>query len=128
MIGTFGDIVFTASREKVFTFDRLSRRGSANFARHDRLGAKPVLEFTGPGLDEISLTIRLSVALGVEPQDAIDRLVAAKDAGREKALIIGGRLIGNYVITEITDTWDTVTARGRLIAASAALTLLEAAA
>lgn len=125
MIGTFGDIVFEVNGDKAFTFDALARKGKATFARHERSGAKPVLEFTGPDLAEISFRIQMSLALGVEPKTAIDALYALMEAGEEKQLIIGGSLIGNYVITELSDTWTAVSAAGRITEAALSVTLLE---
>ena len=127
MIGTYGDIAFEIGGSRVFTFDRLSRRSAATFSRHQRAGDKPVLEFMGSDLSEITFSVHLSATLGVEPREAIEELLAVKDSGEEKQLIIGGHLIGNYVITEITDTWNQVTAKGRITSADVALTLLEAA-
>lgn len=127
MIGTYGSIVFEVSAGRTFTFDGLSRKGKVVFARHERAGAKPVLEFTGPDLAQISFRMQLSLALGVEPKTAVDALYAIMHAGEEKQLVIGGSLIGAYVITEITDTWTSVSAAGRIIEAQLSLTLLEAA-
>lgn len=127
MIGTFGeDIVFAVGGGQALTFDGLSRRSPASFARHARAGAKPVLEFTGPDLSEIGFTMHLSLSLGVDPKTTIDRLMALKDAGEEKQLIIGGSLIGAYVITEIADTWAAVSGHGIVTEATVAVTLLEA--
>jgi phage protein U len=125
MIGTFGSIVFEVSGEKTFTFDGLSRKAKAVFARHERGGAKPVLEFTGPDLSEISFRMHLSISLGVEPKTEADALYALMNAGDEKQLIIGGSLIGTYVITDIADTWSAVSAGGRIMESDLSVTLLE---
>lgn len=124
-IGTFGDIVFETSADKVRTFDGLQRSGEARYAEHAVQGDKPRLEFLGDGLDEVTLPIRLDAALGLIPIEEIESLRRLRASGEVRALIIGGRNQGNFVLKGAEETWQTVDNEGRLWVAGVTLKLKE---
>jgi phage protein U len=126
-IGTFGDIVFEVSTEKVRTFDDLRRRGSARWATHEVIGKKPVKEFIGPGLESIRFSMQFSAALGVNPLDEINRLRELRDNGEPQELIIGGAPVGGnlWVVEEISEDWDKLDNRGNLLFAEIDVELQE---
>ena len=59
-IGTFGPLTFETSEKKVRTFDAFKRKTGAKFEEHTIIGLKPKLEFTAPGLDDISFQVVFS--------------------------------------------------------------------
>lgn len=124
-LGNFGEIVFEASAQTVRNWQKLQRKGSARFAEHKVLGAKPRLEFLGEGLDTVSLQIRLDHQLGLDPIAEIDALRAIKAAGQEKQLILGGNVFGKFVLVDLVEDHQRHGAGGLLLMADVSLELKE---
>jgi phage protein U len=124
-IGTFGKVTFESSTNKVRTFSGASRNGSGRWATHDVGGIKPATQFLGPGLEEISFEIKLSVSLGVNPSAEIDALRAMRDAGEYATLILAGKPIGKFSLDSVSETWDQVDNGGRILGATVSLKLRE---
>lgn len=125
MIGSLGPIPFTASADKVRTFDGYSKQAEARFSEHTIIGKKPLLEFTGPGLESISMKIRLDAFLGINPLTEITRLAELRDAGQALPLVIGGKYKGDYVISSLSETHRTHDNQGRLLLADVQIELKE---
>ncbi|MDT3416179.1 phage protein U [Brevibacillus aydinogluensis] len=126
-IGSFGEIVFEVSLEKIRTFSDLKRSASSRWNAHERFGQKPRSEFLGPNLDEISFVMRFDVSHGMDPKKEMDRLLAWCRSGRAETLIIGGIPIGmdKWVIKSVTQNWKVVDGSGRLLIGEADVTLEE---
>ena len=88
MIGTLGDVVFETSSEKIRTFDNMKRDGSARWTAHEVMSNKPVLEFIGPDIEQISFSMRLDVALGINPTAELETLREVRDKGEAVKLIL----------------------------------------
>ncbi|MCG8639138.1 MAG: phage tail protein [Desulfobacterales bacterium] len=125
MIGTFGNIVFETSQAKILTFDNFKRSGSASFAEHPVLDDKPRLQHTGTALDEITFSVSLNKYLGVSPADELQKFRDAKDRGEALKLMIGGKSLGDFVLTRVDDTWQTVDNQGRPVKTGLELTIRE---
>ena len=125
MIGTLGNIAFEVSADKIRTFQQLQRNGSVRYQKHDVISTKPILEFVGADLDEIPLTVRLDVTKGVKPLQEITAMRDNMNNGNRLTLVIGGNVFGDFVIEKITDTWERVDNRGRLLIATVNLSLRE---
>lgn len=128
MIGSIGEIAFTASDGRVFTFSSLSGQAEARYAEHDVIGKKPKLEFIGPGIKSFSMSIRLDVGLGVNPLTQITNLEAVRDSGTAVPLVIGDNYKGDYVIDSISEDYRSHDSAGRLLLANVILNLKEYAA
>lgn len=124
-IATFGPVVFEVSSSRVRTFKTLKRHGKAVFARHDVIGGKPLLQFTGLDLEEISFTIRLDVSFGLNPVREINALRAMRDAGKEHPLLVGGENFGSFVLEGFDEDWQKTDQKGRLLVAEVSLSLVE---
>lgn len=125
MIGTFDKLVFETSASKILTFADFERRGTATFAEHTVISGKPRLEFTGDNLDQVSFTVRLDLHLGVDPAEQIKKVREMKSAGKPGTLIIGGVPLGDFVIINLSEKWQEIDNRGRLILAYLDLSLKE---
>lgn len=127
MIGSLGFIVFETSRERIRTFHDLKRSGNARWATHEIMGQKPVLEFLGPGAEQISLTMRFDITLGVKPADMLTTLRATRDVGLATPFILGGKPVSDnlWVIESINESWQHIDNQGRLLVAEAEVVLLE---
>lgn len=125
MIGSLGELPFICSRKKVLTFSDLSIEHAARWAKHDVLTEKPMLEYIGPDLTKISLSIRFDISLGVPPLVGLKRLKKMLDNRKYKTLIIGGEHLGRYVIESISEVRKFHTGKGVCTVATATVSLME---
>lgn len=103
----------------------LERRGSADWARHNLIHGKPKLEWTGEGLEEITLDISLHVALG-DPEARLKQLRDAKAAHQPLAFVLGnGNYLGPYVLSDLGTTVRRTRDGGGLWAATVQVSLIE---
>lgn len=124
MIGTLGDVVFEVSSQKVLTFQSIQRNAKARYQRHNVISTKPVLEFVGDDLDEIPLSIRLDATKGINVLAEITRLRDHKTNGERLTLIIGGNVLGDFIIESVNDTWERII-KGEPLIARVNLSLIE---
>ena len=108
IVGFLGTTPFIASRWKVRTFDEFGRQSDSRWQSHDIIGQKPLLEFVGPNLEEISFKMLLRKDLGVSPENEVKKLRKLRDEGTVVPLIIGNRPVGNgfWVITAVSEKHD----------------------
>lgn len=133
-IGNLGKlIVFKVSADykkgqtKVMTFQNLTQSVKGRWATHNIIGKKPASEFLGPDMRQITLPITLSSELGMNPRKVLESIEKAVEKGSAYDFIIGGTKVGRYqwVITSMSETWDTVLNNGILVRAKVSLTLEE---
>ncbi|GGG32994.1 hypothetical protein GCM10007425_29600 [Lysinibacillus alkalisoli] len=127
MIGAFGDIVFSVSRETARTLKDLTRTESGRYATHDIHLKKPKLEFLGPGLSTLSFKMEFDANLGVNPRKETDSLIRMQREGRYGLFILGGRRIGMgyFVLKSVNVDYKRIDNKGNMLAASADVTLEE---
>ena len=63
--------------------------------------------------------------MGVVPADEIKRFREIMADGEAKKLIIGKDVLGDFVLTKITDRWQCVGSRGEVITAALEISLKE---
>lgn len=130
-IGTFGDVTFyvrsSKGKNEILSFHDLTRSNTTEFAEHERNGGKPYLEFSRPGLDELSFVVEADAKYGVRPLEVQEKLHGYAEAGEAHLFVLGGKKVGNnpYVITSISDVYKAFHSDGRPIAISMELTLKE---
>lgn len=127
-VGNLGKlIVFEVSSDKVLTFRNMSQAISGRWTTHETINKKPKPEFLGPGQRSISLTIFLSVNHGVKPRKTMEKIEKAVEKGTPYPLVIGGKKVGSnqWVITNMSETWNEIIKDGQLVSASLSLTLAE---
>ena len=125
MIGTLGDVVFEASSELVRTFDELERSGAAQYAEHQRIGLKPLLQYVAPQLESVQFKMLFSVELGTNPRKEIDKLRDMRDEGTVALFVLDGRPVGSFVIGSLSEIWKRVDNKGGLLAAEVQVDLKE---
>lgn len=101
IVGYLGEIPFVASRDYLVTFDDYRRAGDGRWAKHDIVNSKPVLEFLGPDLEEITFKISLRRDHGVEPEVLLKKLREMRDTGKAVPLVLGSKVIGEAIQTKI---------------------------
>ncbi len=115
-VGSWGNIVFEVSRDKLFSFNNLSRSVEARWNEHEIIGKKEKSEFAGPGLDNGTLEIVLDAQLGIKPITELNKLENAVTKGTVNYLIIGKNKIGSgkWKITKISEEYDKIYADGAI--------------
>lgn len=124
-IGSLGQLPFVCSRKKVLTFTDLSKENAVRWAKHDVIGKKPVLEYIGPDLSSVSMTIRFDLALGAPPIVYLNRLKRMLENRQYKTLIIGGEFIGRYVLESVSEVRKFHNGAGICQVAVVTITLTE---
>lgn len=125
LIGSWGDVVFSVSREEIKTFDGLKWDSGASYATHERHLKEPLLEFTGTEVESMTFNMFFSAFLGVNPMTEITRLLRAMRKGEANRLIIGPKAYGTnkWVITKLSNSLPRYDGRGNLLAASVSVTM-----
>lgn len=127
-VGSLGKlIVFEVSSDKVLTFKSLNQSVKGRWTTHTPIKRKPVYEFLGPDVRQITMTINLNAMLGVKPKAMLNKIEKAVEKGKAYTLVIGSEKIGKYkwIITNVSETWNTVMSKGELISCTLNLTLAE---
>ena len=129
MIGTYGDLVFEASSERIRTFKEYQRQGSARWAKSDVLGGKPRSQFIGPGQENITFVMELYAHFGIDVENELKRLHEWRDEGRIERLILDGKPQGarnaRWYIDKIEEEAKFWNNEGKLLATEVTITLAE---
>lgn len=105
LVGIYGPMPFVASSLLVNTFSAFKRASTFRYAKHDVIGLKPVLESIGPELDKVTFMMRLDTTLGVMPLVALNVLRTFQSAKEAHPVVIGLQYFGNFILTDIDETW-----------------------
>lgn len=129
VVGSWGSIVFEVrgSPDKVRTYDEYTRTAESRWGIHEVLNAKPRPQFGGPGQHEVSLVIRLSADLGVNPRAEMSRIFTAADNGETAPLIRKGipESQGLWYIESAEETDKQVNGRGDVVFAEMTVVFKE---
>lgn len=129
VIGMLGLIPFVCQDKKVLTFKDLQRSRTMRFAKHDVIGKKPVLEKMGMDLNKVSFTMQLKQNLLKNVPGIVPTTIIIYNKLMEQAepltLIIGGEILGKYVIESIDEERRYHTGAGICVAADLSITLVE---
>ncbi|MFD2384998.1 phage tail protein [Paenibacillus xanthanilyticus] len=113
--------------QTVRTFEEFTRKSAGRWSQHDRIGAKPLLQWGGPGLDEISFTVRLDATLGINPRRESDNLTLMAGGGKAYSLVLGGKPmgVGLWAVTSVELSFPAIDNHGNVLVAIAAISLKE---
>lgn len=127
MIGMWGPIRFRVSDSKVLTFNNFKRTISATWNSSERIGLKPLPNFGGPELQELSLDIVLDASLGVKPAKLIKQIENLVESGQVYPLILGRKLIGKHrwACIKSSESLDIVLRKGEIYRANITLNFKE---
>jgi len=125
MLGSYGDVTFEVSEERVRSWRDFQRSGKARWAAHELVQEKPVLQHVGPDLEEIKFSVRFDVAQGMNPTAEIDKLRKLRDAAEPQTLTIGGKPLGKFALESLEESHNWFDNRGALLGASVTLSLKE---
>lgn len=121
MFAQLGDIEF----ELITYFNGMSESQSYNYAQHERINQKPVLQFLGLNLQEQDIKLNFHASF-CTPEDEIKKLKNVANLGTPLKFIKGnGDYVGVFVITEIASATEQATNEGDLISVQVDLKLRE---
>lgn len=125
VIGSLGDIVFSVSHDRIYTFSGLSHTVGAKYSTHERIGQAPLLEYTGQDVEKISMNIKLLAKFGVNPLEEAERLNALCRDGVPLRFMLGKEKIGafKWVITSITNKMDCIDKDGVVFKSELSITM-----
>ncbi|MEI8128518.1 MAG: phage tail protein [bacterium] len=121
MFAQLGDIQF----ELITYFNGIEETVSYNYAEHERINNKPVLQFMGQNLQEQDIKLNFHNSFCV-PEDEIKKLKAVANKAEPLKFIKGnGEYVGVFVLSEIISTTEQTSKEGDLISVQVDLKLRE---
>lgn len=129
LVGCFGALIFECSRRRVHTFQDLKVSSAARYAQHDVHLQLPILEFTGPGLNEVSFSMNLNTQWNADPFISLGILRMYNRLGFVAPLLVGNRPItigfNLWVVTNVSEDHKFFTRQGTLQGAQVDVSLKE---
>ena len=121
MFAQLGEIEF----ELITYFNGIEETVSYNYAEHERINNKPVLQFMGMNLQEQNIKLNFHNSFCV-PKDEIKKLKDVANKATPLKFIKGnGEYLGVFVVSEIVSTTDQTSKEGDLISVQVDLRLRE---
>lgn len=127
--GIFGAIVFGRARGRIHTFEEVERKYTGRFTSHMVHLRKPLLEWAGNDLLEISMSVNLDASWCGNPLPILAEWHFFHENALAAPLIIGGKPMGPglsmFVITDMQEHHKHWLDGGRLIAVELRVTFKE---
>lgn len=121
MFAQLGDIKF----ELITYFNGLTETILYNYAQHERIENKPLLQFLGKNLLEENIKLNFHRSFCI-PEDELKNLVEVADKAEPLKFIKGnGEYIGVFVIEEIGKTTEQASPEGDLLSIQVDVRLKE---
>ena len=121
MFAQLGDIQF----DLITYFDGINSTVPYNYAEHERINNKTLLQFMGENLQEFTIKLNLHSNFCV-PEDEILKIRTEAKLGKPLKFIKGnGEYVGAFVISQIQKTTEQTSPEGDLIAIQVELQLKE---
>ena len=98
--GMLGTVTFTVTDKTFRTISNLSRTQKANYATHNLINQKGLLEFTGVAPEEISFEAVFSAWLGENPEKWRAKLEGMLVKGNAVSFVLGTKPIGSRWVIE----------------------------
>ena len=121
MFAQLGDIQF----DLITYFDGINSTVTYNYAEHERINNKTLLQFMGENLQEFTIKLNLHSSFCV-PEDEILKIRTEAKLGKPLKFIKGnGEYVGAFVISQIQKATQQTSPEGDLIAIQVELQLKE---
>jgi hypothetical protein len=129
MIGLYGTIFFHSGSTGLSTFNEMRKTVTARWNDHPVHMSKPLLEYSGPQLIEVTFRMELIKPFTVDPLSTIITLEEIMDLAIPLPLIIGmkpmGRGVSLFVLTNLQHEMKYFYRDGGLLGASVEVQLKE---
>lgn len=121
MFAQLGDIEF----ELITYFSGLNESNTFNYAQHERINNKPILQYLGQDLQEQDIKLNFHASFCV-PENELKKLKNVAKKGEPLKFIKGnGEYVGVFVITEIVSATEQTSDEGDIIYIQVDLKLRE---
>ena len=121
MFAQLGDIGF----ELITYFSGLNESNTFNYAQHERINNKPILQYLGQDLQEQDIKLNFHASFCV-PEDELKKLKNVAKKGEPLKFIKGnGEYVGVFFITEIVSATEQTSDEGDIIYIQVDLKLRE---
>lgn len=126
-IGSYLNVVFQVSDNRVNTFNNFTRTGDARYEKHAIKHQKPLLEFEGPDVESVTFDVKLSVNLGINPLAELEKWKKSWREGKRGIFLLGNKPVSNnaFVISKVTENHKTFDKKGNVLTIEISLDLLE---
>lgn len=125
----YGGIIFGRAMGRIHTFQEIGRKYTGRYGSHMVHLRKPLLEWAGNDLVEITMTVSLNAAWCGNPLPILAEWHMYHEGALAAPLIVGGKPMGPglslFVITDLSENHKHWLHRGRLIAVELAATFKE---
>jgi len=117
-IAVFGSKVFEITENQIYTFSDFQYSSTLETEKQDAAGQKPSTYNKGPGLDSLSIKVRLSVDLGLNPRNELGDWLEIKDAGIAYPLILGNNPFrpNKWLLVDIQASEEVIDNQGNILA------------
>jgi Phage P2 GpU len=120
MEGIFGAIIFGRSRGRIHTFYEIERKYTGRFGAHMVHLRKPLLEWAGNDLIELSMHVNLNASWCGDPNPILAEWHFFHENAIAAPLIVGGKPMGPglslFVVTDMAESHKHWLPGGQLIA------------
>ena len=121
MFAQLGNIQF----ELITYFNGIKESSSYNFAQHERINQKPLLQYLGENLNAIDIKLNFHSSF-CNPKEEMDKLKAVATLGSPLQFIKGnGEYVGVFVISSIESSTEQTSSEGDILSIQVELKLLE---
>ncbi|MBR1627314.1 MAG: phage tail protein [Bacteroidales bacterium] len=121
MFAQLGDIQF----DLITYFDGISDTVTYNYAEHERINNKTLLQFLGENLQEFTIKLNLHSTFCTPEEETLKIRTEAKLGKPLKFIKGNGEYVGAFVISQIQKTTEQTSPEGDLIAIQVELQLKE---
>jgi phage protein U len=131
LLGGFGALIFECSSRRIHSYEDLKVNNSGRYAEHGVHLELPILEFTGPGLCEVSFKMNFNSSWGGgrSPETSLLLLRQYVRYGSVAPLVTGGKPVGMdfnlWVCTGTGEAHKYYDGRGQMFGAEVDVTLKE---
>lgn len=126
-IASWGSVTFKVNSEKILSFSGMKRTYSGRWASHNIVGKRPISEFQGASLDEVTIDVTLDAEFGVKPRATMKIFREAAKKGYAAYFYVGGVKvsINKYIVKSGTENWNEIWSKGEVVRATAQITFQE---
>jgi hypothetical protein len=127
--GIYGAIIFGKASGRIMTFENIDRRYRGRYGAHMVHLKKPLLEWAGNDLLEISMSVHLNASWCGNPLPLLAQWHFLHENAMAAPLIVGGKPMGPglslFVIEEMSETHKHWLPGGQLIAVELSVSFKE---
>jgi len=129
MEGLFGAIIFGRSRGRIHTFYEIERKYTGRFGSHMVHLRKPLLEWAGNDLIELTMRVNLNASWCGDPNSILAEWHFFHENAIAAPLIVGGKPMGPglslFVVTDMSEGHKHWLPGGQLIAVEVSVSFKE---